>query len=85
MRGRAGRDRAGAWPFLVGGLLEPGVSQILFTLAVRDAGASRTSVIIGTAPLFAVAIAIVVLDEPVEAGLVVGAVLIVVGGVLPGE
>jgi drug/metabolite transporter (DMT)-like permease len=75
-------DFAGAWPFFLGGLLAPGVSQILFTFAVRDAGASRTSVTVGTAPLFAVAIAFLFLDEPVVAGLVVGAALIVVGGVL---
>ncbi|HEX4747881.1 MAG TPA: DMT family transporter [Gaiellaceae bacterium] len=75
-------DLVGAWPFFLGGLLAPGVSQILFTFAVRDAGASRTSVTVGTAPLFAVAIAFVFLDEPVVAGLVVGAALIVVGAVL---
>jgi len=75
-------DLARAWPFFLGGLLAPGVSQILFTFAVRDAGASRTSVTVGTAPLFAVAIAFLFLDEPVVAGLVLGAALIVVGGVL---
>ncbi|MDX6580380.1 MAG: hypothetical protein QOJ47_1929, partial [Gaiellales bacterium] len=47
----------GAWPFLLAGLLAPGCSQILFTLAVREAGASRTSVMVGGAPLVAVAIA----------------------------
>jgi drug/metabolite transporter (DMT)-like permease len=75
-------DLAAAWPFFLGGLLAPGVSQILFTFAVRDAGASRTSVTVGTAPLFAVAIAFVFLDEPVVAGLVVGAALIVLGAIL---
>ena len=75
-------DFAGAWLFFVAGLLAPGVSQILFTFAVRDAGASRTSVTVGTAPLFAVAIALLFLDEPVVAGLVFGAALIVVGGML---
>jgi drug/metabolite transporter (DMT)-like permease len=75
-------DIAGAWPFFLGGLLAPGISQILFTFAVRDAGASRTSVTVGTAPLFAVAIAFLFLDEPVVAGLVLGAALIVVGGVV---
>jgi drug/metabolite transporter (DMT)-like permease len=63
-------------------LLAPGISQILFTFAVRDAGASRASVAVGTAPLFAVAIALVFLDEPLVAGLVVGAALIVAGGIL---
>ena len=71
-----------AWPFLLAGLLAPGVSQILFTFGVRDAGASRASVTAGTAPLFAVAIALVFLDEPLVAGLVAGAALIVVGGFL---
>jgi drug/metabolite transporter (DMT)-like permease len=75
-------DLAGAWPFLLAGVLAPGVSQILFMFAVRDAGASRASVTVGTAPLFAVAIALVVLDEPLVAGLVAGAALIVGGGVL---
>ena len=73
---------AGVWPFLLAGLLSPGVSQFLFTFAVREAGASRTSVVIGTAPLFSVVIAVVVLDEPLEAALAFGAVLIVAGGFL---
>jgi drug/metabolite transporter (DMT)-like permease len=75
-------DLASAWPFLLAGLLAPGISQILFTFAVRDAGASRTSVTVGTAPLFAIAIAFVFLDEPLVAGLVLGAALIVAGGFL---
>ncbi|MDQ3085595.1 MAG: hypothetical protein M3Q67_02190, partial [Actinomycetota bacterium] len=36
------------WPFLFAGLLSPGLSQLLFTLAVREAGPSRTSVVVGT-------------------------------------
>jgi drug/metabolite transporter (DMT)-like permease len=75
-------DLTGAWPFALAGLLAPGLAQILFTFAVRDAGASRTSVTVGTAPLFAVATALVFLDEPLVAGLVVGASLIVTGGIL---
>jgi drug/metabolite transporter (DMT)-like permease len=72
----------GVWPFLLAGILGPGLSQLLFTLAVRDAGPSRTSVAVGTAPLFSVAIALALLDEPLHAGLVFGALLIVVGGAL---
>ena len=75
-------DVASAWPFLLAGLLAPGIAQILFTFAVRDAGASRTSVTVGTAPLFAVATALVFLDEPLVAGLVLGAALIVTGGIV---
>jgi drug/metabolite transporter (DMT)-like permease len=76
------RDFGAIWPFLLAGVLGPGLSQLLFTLAVRDAGPSRTSVVVGTAPLFSVAIALVLLDEPLHAGLIAGALLIVTGGFL---
>ena len=75
-------DLHGAWPFLIAGLLAPGGSQILFTFAVREVGASRTSVIVGGAPLIAVGIALVALDEPLRTPLVLGAIGIVAGGVL---
>lgn len=75
-------DLREVWPFVLAGLLGPGLSQLLFTLAVRDAGPSRTSVVVGTAPLFSVAIALVFLDEPLRAGLLLGALLIVAGGFL---
>jgi drug/metabolite transporter (DMT)-like permease len=71
---------AAAWPFLLAGLLQPGAGQLLVTLAVRDAGASRASVVFGAAPLISVTIALVVLGEPLEWALVVGALLIVSGG-----
>jgi drug/metabolite transporter (DMT)-like permease len=77
-----GVEVTGLWPFVLAGLLGPGLSQLLFTLAVREAGPSRTSVVVGTAPLFSVAIALVFLDEPLLVGLVVGALLIVTGGLL---
>ena len=75
-----GGEVGGLWPFFVAGILAPGGSQVLFTLSVRDAGPSRASIVVGTAPLFAVAIALVALDEPLEAELVAGALLIVGGG-----
>jgi drug/metabolite transporter (DMT)-like permease len=68
--------------FALTGLLAPGGSQLLFTLAVRDAGASRTSVVVGAAPLFAVAIALVFLREPFRLPLALGAILVVAGGTL---
>jgi drug/metabolite transporter (DMT)-like permease len=73
-------DYTNAWKFFLAGLLAPGLSQILFTLSIKEVGASRTSVTAGTAPLFALAIAFTFLGEPVEASLVAGAVLIVAGG-----
>jgi len=75
-------DLPAAWPFLLAGLVAPACSQVLFTYAIREAGPSRASVTVGTAPLIAVAIALVFLDEPLVAGLVVGAVLIVAGGIV---
>ena len=75
-------DVAGLLPFVAAGVLGPGLSQTLFTLGVREAGPARASVMVGAAPLFSVAIALVFLDEPVVAGVLAGAVLIVAGGVL---
>jgi drug/metabolite transporter (DMT)-like permease len=72
----------GVWPFLLAGLVAPGASQILFTRAVQEVGASRTSVIAGAAPLVAVAIALVFLGEPLNVPLALGALAIVGGGVL---
>jgi len=77
-----GVDVGGLWLFALAGLLGPGLSQLFFTFAVRDAGPSRTSVVVGTAPLFSVAIALVFLNEPLDAALLLGALLIVAGGVL---
>jgi drug/metabolite transporter (DMT)-like permease len=71
----------GVWPFLLAGLMQPGVGQLLVTLAVREAGASRASVVLGSAPLASVTIALVFLGEPARWPLLVGAVLIVAGGV----
>lgn len=70
-----------AWPFALAGLLQPGVGQLFATLAIRETGSSRASMVFGTAPLVAVAIALVFLGEPASAPLLIGAVLIVGGSV----
>jgi drug/metabolite transporter (DMT)-like permease len=75
-------DVAGLWPYAIAGLLSPALSQTLFTFGVREAGPARTSVAVGTAPLFSVVIALVFLDEPVVAGVLAGAIAIVAGGLL---
>jgi drug/metabolite transporter (DMT)-like permease len=78
--------RGNVVPFLLAGLLAPGCTQLLHVLAVRDAGPARASVVVGVAPLFAGTIAIAAFGEPLRAGLIGGAVLIVLGGVaLAGE
>jgi drug/metabolite transporter (DMT)-like permease len=71
---------ADLWPFLLIGGLVPGASQILFILAIRDAGPSRASILIGTAPLMSVAIALALLDEPFRPLIVLGTALVVAGG-----
>jgi drug/metabolite transporter (DMT)-like permease len=68
------------WPFLIAGILAPGLSQVFFVRAVRESGAARTSVLMGTAPLVAVVVALIFLGEPLKAPLLVGAGLIVAGG-----
>jgi drug/metabolite transporter (DMT)-like permease len=73
------------WPFALAGLLVPGASQILFIIAVRDAGPSRASILIGTAPLISVAIALAVLGEPFRPLLAAGTALVVAGGVALGR
>lgn len=75
-----GVHAGGAWPFALAGILQPGLGQLLVTLAIREAGASRASVVFGSAPLVSVAIALVLLGEPARAPLLAGAVLIVAGG-----
>lgn len=76
-----GREWGGQlWPFMLAGLLAPGGAQLLFVLGVREAGPARASVVAGAAPLVAVTIAIAALGEPVKAPLILGAVLIVGGG-----
>src|SRR5204862_6786446 len=76
-----GREWGGElWPFLLAGLLAPGCAQLLFVLAVREAGPARASVIAGAAPLVAVTIAISALGEPAKLPLLAGALLIVAGG-----
>jgi drug/metabolite transporter (DMT)-like permease len=75
-------DVKAVWPFALAGILAPGTSQVLFTFAIREAGPSRTSATVGMAPLFAVTFAILLLDEPLVAGILLGAILIVGGGLL---
>jgi len=70
-----------AWPFALAGLMQPGIGQLFVTLAIREAGSSRASVVLGSAPLVSVTIALLLLDEPLHWALVLGAVLIVAGGV----
>ena len=71
-------------PFLLTGVLAPGLAQLFFVRAIREVGASRTSVVVGTAPLVAVGIALAALGEPARPALLVAALLVVAGSIVLG-
>jgi S-adenosylmethionine uptake transporter len=73
-------DPGDLWGFLLIGFLVPGASQIVFIQSIRLAGPSRAAILIGIAPLVSAVLAIVFLDEPVRAGLLIGTVIVVAGG-----
>ena len=74
------------WPFLLTGLVAPGGSQLLYVRSVKEVGASRAAVVVGAAPLVSVTLALALLGEPLKVPLLLGAVLIVLGGLaLAGE
>jgi len=75
-------DLADAAVFAAIGALVPGLSQLLFVRAVRDAGPSRAAIVIGTAPIISAALAVAFLDEPLGPALAIATVLIVAGGAL---
>jgi drug/metabolite transporter (DMT)-like permease len=75
-------ELGGLWAFALVGAVVPGLSQIVFVRAIRDAGASRTAVVIGTAPLLSAGLALLFLDEPLRPALAVATVAIVLGGAL---
>lgn len=66
--------------FFAVGVVVPGLSQIAFVSAIRYAGPSRAAILIGTAPLLSVLLAIVLLDEAFRAAVLAGTLLIVAGG-----
>ena len=77
-----GAALGGLWAFALVGVFVPGLSQIVFVRAVRDAGASRTAVVIGTAPLLSAGLALIFLDEPLRPALAVATIAIALGGAL---
>jgi drug/metabolite transporter (DMT)-like permease len=75
-----GVDVGVLWTFAAIGLVVPGVSQILIILAIRHAGPSRAAILVGTAPLGSVLLALALLDEQLRPALLAGTALIVAGG-----
>jgi drug/metabolite transporter (DMT)-like permease len=71
----------GLLPFLLAGAIAPGLSNLFITVAIREAGSSRASVAFGLAPLFAVTIAVLGFGERPGPAVLVGALLVVAGGI----
>ena len=80
-RSREASRSPASLPFLLAGAIAPGLSNLFITVGIREAGSSRASVAFGTAPLFAVTIAVLVFGERPGAAVLFGALLIVCGGV----
>jgi drug/metabolite transporter (DMT)-like permease len=70
------------WRFFAIGTLVPGMSQVLFIYGVEAAGPSRAAILIGTAPLLSVLLALAFLDEPFEPALIAATAFVVGGGVV---
>lgn len=69
-------------PFLVAGMIAPGVARLVLFVGIHRVGVGRAAPLVATAPLFSVAMAIVFLGERPTWTLLVGAAAIVTGGAL---
>lgn len=63
------------------GIFGTAITLVLFYAGVRRIGAARASVFINLVPVFAVALGVAILHEPLDASMIVGGAL-VVGGIL---
>ncbi|MGH7332793.1 MAG: DMT family transporter [Candidatus Rokuibacteriota bacterium] len=70
------------WPFVLAGLLAPGLSRLLVYVGIDRIGAARASAIAPIAPFSAILLAVVFLGERPSASLLAGAICIVVGTIL---
>ena len=70
------------WPFLLAGLVAPGLARLMFFVGIDRIGVARAFSLMATAPLFAVLIAMAVLGERPTPLLLAGAVAIVGGSML---
>lgn len=70
------------WPFLVAGLVAPGLARLMSFVGIGRIGVARSTSLMAAAPLFAVLIAMVCLGERPTPPLLLGAAAIVGGGVM---
>jgi len=64
------------------GAIAPGASQGTFLSAINSIGPSRTGLLVGTAPMISVLLAIVFIDEPWRTAIIIGTILTVAGGAI---
>ena len=70
------------WKFTIVGIIAPGSSQGLFVSSIGSIGPARTSILIGTSPVFSVLLAVIFLDESWKTTIMIGTLLTVVGSAL---
>ena len=70
------------WPFLVAGLVAPGLARLMFFVGIERIGVARAFSLMATAPLFAVVIAMAFLGERPTPLLLLGALAIAAGSML---
>ena len=70
------------WKFAIVGIIAPGSSQGLFVSSIGSIGPARTSILIGTSPVFSVLLAVIFLDESWKTTIMIGILLTVVGSAL---
>jgi uncharacterized membrane protein len=73
------------WPFLVAGLVAPGLARLMFFVGIDRIGVARAFSLMATAPLFAVVLAMAFLGERPTPVLLVGALAIAAGSMLLGR
>lgn len=69
-------------PFLVAGLIAPGLARLVMFVGFDRIGVGRAAPLVGTAPLFSVAMAMLVLGERPTWTMLTGAAAIVAGGAM---
>lgn len=70
------------WKFAIVGMIAPGSSQGLFVSSIGSIGPARTSILIGTSPVFSVLLAVIFLDESWKTTIMIGTLLTVMGSAL---
>jgi drug/metabolite transporter (DMT)-like permease len=84
LSGQAAPTGSDLWRYGLVGAIAPGSSQRLFVPSIGSIGTSRTSVLIGTSPVFSVLLAIAFLDEEWRLAIILGTLVTVLGGAIIG-